>query len=372
MKKLLLTMLVVAVFFGSVYSQSITVISPNGGENLKIGQKYFIKWKSSGIIGSSVGIKLFFKGSSLGYIQQNAANSGVYGWTIDNIVGYGKIKPGVKYQIQIKKSGVAGDLSNSFFTISDNVVTPSIKVLDPHQGTVWEAGKEYVIRWKTTGMTGAQDIRIYLFKDNVGNCIVQVTRKNTGYNVARIPNDFKESSNYWFRLQALINGKSILGDSSHFTIHAKPDFAHFDINAVQKAADYQDAMKKVAKNLLLSMVKMEIIAPVENDIISPNKDVWIIWKIKGARKFKRVTIILIRETEGYGSNIANATKIPNTGKFLWRLSREHFKSSRNKYRIKIITDDSWDVWKEKNPNISAKTGVFYISNNPVSYGSRKI
>ncbi len=96
---------------------SITVTNPHGGENWKIGSTHTITWTSSGISGT-VGIKLFKDGASLGYIAQDVPNTGSYTWTINNIIGVGAISTGSGYQIQVKKSGVAADLSDGTFTIS--------------------------------------------------------------------------------------------------------------------------------------------------------------------------------------------------------------------------------------------------------------
>ncbi len=365
MKKIFLTMLVVAFFFGSVYSQSITVLSPNGGENLKIGQKYFIKWKSSGIIGSSVGIKLFFKGSGLGYIKQNVPNSGVYSWTIDSIIGYGKIKPGVKYQIQVKKSGVTGDLSNGFFTISDSSSKPSITILEPNQGTVWEAGKECIIRWKTSGIKSSKMLLVIFFKNrtNPFDKHVFLYALNSGY--YKIPSCENIAiklggGKFYMRIYYYITLKTVVyGESQPFTIKEKPAFAHFvALDAVQKKfADDQETMKKFTENLLKYSLasKIEIIAPKAGDVISPKKDVWIIWK-NIYQKYKYVTI-LIYDSNNYSTSITNRTN--NTGRFLWKVSSSYLRPSNRPYLIRIFAFNSLGADYKKN-HVSSKTGYFYI------------
>ncbi len=197
MKKLFLTMLVIAVSFGLVYSQSITVTSPNGGENWKLGSTHNVTWTSSGVSGT-VGIKLFLDGTSLGYIAQNVSNTGVFKWTIDSIIGKGKIVPGVKYQIQVKKNGVTGDLSNGMFTISKkklldiafqnsnkfkkktdlnliNQMIMPIKITKP-DGDNWEEGTSHLIKWERKNI-GSKGVDIYLV-DYYGDKTIKVIKKN--------------------------------------------------------------------------------------------------------------------------------------------------------------------------------------------------
>jgi len=49
MKKLLLIMFVMIVLFGIMYSGTIKITSPNGGENLKLGTQHLITWNSTGL-----------------------------------------------------------------------------------------------------------------------------------------------------------------------------------------------------------------------------------------------------------------------------------------------------------------------------------
>ncbi len=120
MKKILLFIFTVLVLSGMIAAQSITVTSPNGGENWKLGSTHNVTWTSSGISGK-VGVKLFKNGNSLGYIAMNIpVSSGRFSWKISKsgLIGGGVILSGSNYKIQVKQSGVTGDLSNGNFTIS--------------------------------------------------------------------------------------------------------------------------------------------------------------------------------------------------------------------------------------------------------------
>ncbi|MEN8152375.1 MAG: Ser-Thr-rich GPI-anchored membrane family protein [Acidobacteriota bacterium] len=139
---------------------SITVTSPNGGEDWNLGGTYNITWASNAITGN-VGIKLFQNGISLGYIALDVpVSAGTYSWTISEIIGVGPIAPGVNYQIQIKQSGVAGDLSDSVFTISPGG-TPLITVMSPNGGENWNLGGTYNITWASNAITGNVGIKLF-------------------------------------------------------------------------------------------------------------------------------------------------------------------------------------------------------------------
>lgn len=118
MKKLILVLSIFLIWAGPAYSQNITVKFPNGGENWTLGRPYNITWSSSGISGT-VGIKLFRNDISIGYIAQNVPDTGTFSWTIANVIRVGPVTAGSNYKIQVKKDGVAGDLSDRSFTISN-------------------------------------------------------------------------------------------------------------------------------------------------------------------------------------------------------------------------------------------------------------
>jgi len=106
---------------------SITVTSPNGGENINIDEKYNIKWEWTGDI-PNVDINITDKSagsSGLGWIIKNASNTGNYLWNVANTeLYYGKIKPDNDFRIQITESGGnAWDISDNYFSIVATTTT---------------------------------------------------------------------------------------------------------------------------------------------------------------------------------------------------------------------------------------------------------
>jgi len=265
MKKLFLTMAVIAISFGVVYSQSITVISPNGGENWKLGSTHNVTWTSSGVSGN-VGIKLFQDGTSLGYIAQNVPNSGTYKWTIDNIIGKGKIVAGAQYQIQVKQSGVAGDLSNGMFIISKkellniafqnnnkfkkrtdlnliNQMILPIKIIKPDGGN-WNEGSPYEIKWERKNV-GSKGVDIFLVDYNGINTIKVIGKNIKQYDslIWTVPkNTYKFPGNYRIKI-VRVDGKA-KGLSNPFHISIVTEVKKYKIYATTSNKSHWKNKKK--------------------------------------------------------------------------------------------------------------------------------
>jgi len=131
----------------------ITVLSPNGGESYKAGDKITVKWKSENIT-SSKNLTIEILNPEL-----NVNNGG--GWkTILNstpndsfeIITLDKSLVSGKYKIAVKGDNVS-DMSDNLFTIkssstTENTTTPKITVLSPNGGETWYFGNNYEIKWE--------------------------------------------------------------------------------------------------------------------------------------------------------------------------------------------------------------------------------
>jgi len=86
-------------------SPSITVLSPNGGEQWQIGQTYQIRWNGDNVpTGAVIGIALQDTQTANNYLFTNISNSGLVNWTIPN-----NIVPG-QYRMRIFCSkGISDD-----------------------------------------------------------------------------------------------------------------------------------------------------------------------------------------------------------------------------------------------------------------------
>jgi len=142
---------------------SITVTSPNGGENWQIGQTYPITWNFTNLTGT-VRIELVSPAMTpiANIIAEAPIADGVYFWTIPN-----SIFPASFYRIHIVWNSnltvYFGDVSDSEFTISAGGVVPSVTVLQPNGGEVWMKGRTYHIRWQSITPVNAGNVEIALF-----------------------------------------------------------------------------------------------------------------------------------------------------------------------------------------------------------------
>jgi len=135
----------------------IKVISPNGGEEWKIGETYNITWESKGIDKINIGLQLFDSqksiiGPAYPIVKNTDASKGIYSWNIksSNIYVSPQINTTAKfYKISIvstsfRNTGIGADESDNYFTIakiSEKNLPPVIDELSgPTQLQVNEIG----------------------------------------------------------------------------------------------------------------------------------------------------------------------------------------------------------------------------------------
>ncbi len=137
---------------------ALTVTSPNGGENWKLGSNHDITWNAAGVSGL-LKITLWKDGVQSGVIADNiAAASGFYAWTAGKHSG-GMAAPGAGYTIKIKEAGTTlTDTSDAAFTLS-----PGITITSPNGGEAWVIGSARNITWKSGGLSNP--VKITLWKD---------------------------------------------------------------------------------------------------------------------------------------------------------------------------------------------------------------
>lgn len=106
---------VIYTLVSSSYTSSITVITPNGGENWAKGTTKTIKWSYIGNPGSKVKIELLRNGAFNKLISSSTPNDGSYNWAIPKLQTVGK-----DYRIRITSTSNAiyKDISNANFIIS--------------------------------------------------------------------------------------------------------------------------------------------------------------------------------------------------------------------------------------------------------------
>ncbi len=141
---------------------TITVSSPDGGENWVGGNTQTIQWTYTKNPGSYVKIELF-KGDIFNRIitSRTSTSKGYYNWTIPSTQ-----TPGNDYRIKITSTTNSSynDTSNDCF----NILAPTITVTSPNGGENWAVGITQTIQWTYTGNPGSS-VKIELFKGGVLN-----------------------------------------------------------------------------------------------------------------------------------------------------------------------------------------------------------
>jgi hypothetical protein len=166
MKKLGLACLLLFAIVAICQSQTITVTSPNGGENWPLGSTHAITWRSSGLTGN-VTILLFSRGDRVGVIQDNVpVAAGSFSWVAGSYQG-GTAAPGTNYKVRIRKPQTEIlDSSDRPFTISGVAAPTSITVTSPNGGENWflrtPGSNNATVTWSCQGISG--DVFVILKK----------------------------------------------------------------------------------------------------------------------------------------------------------------------------------------------------------------
>jgi len=165
MKKMFLLSLALILSQLPLAAQTLTLTSPNGGENWTIGSTATITWNASGV--TTVRLILHKGGTGavnrLGIIAQglNAA-SGSYSWTVGSY-DTGTAGPGNDYYIRLKAEGAdVEDFNNAVFALSA-APQPHFTLFSPNGGESWEKGSDRSISWEAVNMP--VNFRLQLLKD---------------------------------------------------------------------------------------------------------------------------------------------------------------------------------------------------------------
>jgi len=159
---------------GSAPTPSITVTSPNGGENWIVGSNHNITWTSTNFNGN---VKIEYStnaGSTWNTIVASTANDGTEPWTIPNA-------PTTQARVRVSDAatGTPSDMSDANFTIS---AVPTINVTSPNGGESWCVGSSHNITWTSTG--SITNVKLE-YSTNAGSSWITI--------IASTPNDGSES-----------------------------------------------------------------------------------------------------------------------------------------------------------------------------------
>lgn len=128
--------------------QSLSLTSPNGGENFLPGAIENITWVSSGAIDS---VDIYYSannGSIWNLISAGELNDSIYSWTVPNTIS-------TNYLIRITDKGniSIADTSDAAFQVSN-----LLAITFPNGGESFTIGNSYSITWNQTGTFGVLDL----------------------------------------------------------------------------------------------------------------------------------------------------------------------------------------------------------------------
>jgi len=139
---------------------SITVVSPNGGEQWVRGQVATMRWTSANLTGR-IRIELSRDGgASFETLYANTENDGVQDW----LVGGASTSMALIRMTSNENLSVA-DISDGLFSLGEASPPsgPSITVVSPNGGESWRIGRTYTIQWRSSGLNS--DVWIGLSRD---------------------------------------------------------------------------------------------------------------------------------------------------------------------------------------------------------------
>jgi Leucine-rich repeat (LRR) protein len=186
---------------------TITVTSPNGGQNWDAGTTQTVTWSYTGTV-AAVDIEYSADGGgSWNTIASAVSNTGSYDWALPTIDSANCL---------VRVSDIqtaASDTSNNVFGIWQ---APSVTVTSPDGGEVWAAGSVQTITWDTTGQIGSVSIE---YTRNNGKRWDTVTSStaNTGSYQWTVPSQNKTYYQCLVRITALDNSGSDVSNG-FFTI----------------------------------------------------------------------------------------------------------------------------------------------------------
>ncbi|MCE1189823.1 MAG: hypothetical protein LWX56_11870, partial [Ignavibacteria bacterium] len=211
-------------------SQSLVVLSPNGGEKWEATTAQNITWSSSAI--NKVKIEYSTNnGLSWIVVVDSTESNGLYQWNpIPNISS-----TQCKIRISDASDGIPSDESNATFTVTP---AKSIHVVYPNGGENLNSGTPYQIKWTSSGITSVKiDYRI----DYLGEwkSIVVSTPSSGSYEWSPTV----AASGYKIRITDAVDGNAVDESDASFTVLPEPSIqvvAPNDSNLVLQAGNHFD------------------------------------------------------------------------------------------------------------------------------------
>jgi uncharacterized protein (TIGR02145 family) len=148
----------------SLPAPTVTIISPNGGENWELGSTHAITWNSSDVSGL-VKVELYQGGSMYQAISSGQSNTGSYSWTVSSALA-----AGTNYRVRVSSESdvnVYDESDGDFTLVSSNTVTD----IDGNVYQIIQIGNQ---EWM------AENLKVTHYRD--GSAILNVTNQSSWSN----------------------------------------------------------------------------------------------------------------------------------------------------------------------------------------------
>lgn len=289
----------------TIFSQTITVTSPSGGDTLVGGQTYSISWTNTGSISM---VDLYYLRNGVQYtIQTNVVNTGSFSWTVP-----GGILSSNNGYVKVRNSGsIQNDQNDMPFRFQQ--APKSLTMTYPNALTdTLQSGSANTITWSSAGSV-SQVRLLYSLNGGASYSYIIFGTSNTGAYTWTPPNYLNSS-----QLRIKVVDK-------------------FDVS-IEDAGDTSSVLK-IGTTLTLNQ-------PVPKNLIIGNSES-LQWTTTGI-----VSHVDIAYSKDFGAWISIADSIANSGAFNWTVPND----SSNSVRIKL--EDAAD------PSIRQVVYGFSMSSTP--------
>jgi len=163
---------------------AFTITYPNGGEQLRVGRSYNIRWNK---VGTPAAVKLeyspdsFLDPSNTAVIDGNASSASPYAWTVPDY-----LCETTKIRISDAADTGANDVSDAAFRITGDVTVTS-----PNGGESWAYNSTQAITWTSAGTISSVKIE-YSVDGGASYSILKAVANNGSYNW-NIPDQVSDS-----------------------------------------------------------------------------------------------------------------------------------------------------------------------------------
>ncbi|MFC1693428.1 right-handed parallel beta-helix repeat-containing protein, partial [Candidatus Latescibacterota bacterium] len=191
-----------------VSSVTLTLTSPNGGENWTANTTQNITWTSSNVTDVMIQYSTDNGTNWTDIIASTPASTGSYSWTVPN-------NPSTNYLIEIgdTSNSAVFDHNDTVFTVSEP--TKTLTLISPNGGENWTTGTSQNITWTSTNVTNVK-IEYSTNSGSSWNTIVASTAASIGSYSWTVPNE--PSTNCLVKISDASNAAVVDQSNAVFTI----------------------------------------------------------------------------------------------------------------------------------------------------------